>query len=89
MNALPGFAACVDYLADLGRQCESISLALARAALLAAFEAIQAHERGLLRILIPGLLAIPGVEALWHQRCEAVRPAVSDDRGENQGTYSA
>ena len=33
-----------------------------RAALLAAFEAIQQHERGLMETLIRGLLAIPGLK---------------------------
>jgi selenocysteine lyase/cysteine desulfurase len=33
-----------------------------RAALLSAFEAIQKHERGLIEVLIPGLMAIRGLK---------------------------
>jgi cysteine desulfurase family protein (TIGR01976 family) len=57
-ECIAGITACVDYLADLGRQVDP-SVATRRAALLAAYSAIQQHERALAEILISGLLAIP------------------------------
>jgi cysteine desulfurase family protein (TIGR01976 family) len=60
-ECIAGIAACVDYLADLGRQVNP-AVGSRRAALLAAFQAIQGHERALMRTLIAGLLAIPGVK---------------------------
>jgi cysteine desulfurase family protein (TIGR01976 family) len=59
-EGIAGITACVDYLADLGRNVNS-SIASRRTALLAAFQTIQAHEQTLIRILVPGLLAIPGL----------------------------
>ena len=50
-----------------------------RAALLAAYEAIQTHERGLMESLIRGLLAIPGLKLYgisdpkrFDQRCPTI-----------------
>jgi len=60
-ECIAGITACVDYLADLGRHANP-SVGSRRVALLAAFQAIRAHEQALLRTLIPGLLAIPGVK---------------------------
>jgi cysteine desulfurase family protein (TIGR01976 family) len=60
-ECIAGIAACVDYLADLGRQTDS-SVSNRREALLAAYCVIQRHERGLAAILIPGLLSIPGLK---------------------------
>ncbi|MGH9536544.1 MAG: cysteine desulfurase-like protein [Terriglobales bacterium] len=59
-ECIAGIAACVDYLVDLGRQLDA-SAPDRRAALLAAYRAIQAHERALTQIMITGLLAIPGL----------------------------
>ena len=59
-ECIAGITACVDYLADLGRQVEP-SASTRRAALLAAYGAIQQHEHGLAEILISGLLTIPGL----------------------------
>ena len=59
-ECIAGITACVDYLADLGRQVEP-SASTRRAALLAAYAAIQQHEQGLAGTLISGLLAIPGL----------------------------
>jgi cysteine desulfurase family protein (TIGR01976 family) len=59
-ECIAGITACVDYLADLGRQVDP-SVSTRRAALLAAYGAIQQHEQGLAEILISGLLAIPGL----------------------------
>jgi len=60
-ECIAGITACVDYLADLGRHVNP-SVENRRAALLAAFQAIQGHERALMRTLIAGLLAIPGLK---------------------------
>ena len=60
-ECIAGIAACVDYLADLGRQVDA-SAADRRSALLAAYRAIQQHERGMTEIMIRGLLEIPGLK---------------------------
>jgi cysteine desulfurase family protein (TIGR01976 family) len=60
-ECIAGITACVDYLADRGRQVDP-SASTRRAALLAAYSAIQQHERGLAEILISRLLAIPGLK---------------------------
>src|ERR1700737_1883836 len=60
-ECLAGVAACVDYLADLGRQVDPAA-STRRAALLAAYRAIQQHERSLAGSMIRGLLAIPGLK---------------------------
>ncbi len=60
-ECIAGIAACVDYLAELGRQVDP-SASTRRAALLAAYAAIQQHEQGLAETLIRGLLALPGLK---------------------------
>jgi len=60
-ECIAGITACVDYLADLGRRVNP-SASPRRAALLAAYEAIQKHERELMELLIRGLVAIPGLK---------------------------
>jgi cysteine desulfurase family protein (TIGR01976 family) len=60
-ECIAGITACVDYLADLGRHVNP-SASARRAAVLAAYDAIQKHERGLMGSLIRGLLAIPGLK---------------------------
>jgi cysteine desulfurase family protein (TIGR01976 family) len=60
-ECIAGITACVDYIADLGRQVNPAATNR-RAAVLAAFGAIQEHERGLMDTLIRGLLAIPGLK---------------------------
>ena len=57
-ECIAGITACVDYLAELGRQVDP-SVATRRASLQAAYGAIQQHEHALAEILISGLLAIP------------------------------
>jgi cysteine desulfurase family protein (TIGR01976 family) len=59
-EGIAGVAACVDYLADLGRSVDT-SVADRRSALLSAYRAIQQHERKLVGGLIGGLLAIRGL----------------------------
>jgi len=58
-ECIAGITACVDYLADLGRQVQP-SGTTRREALLAAFDAIHRHEHSLMQVLIRGLLTIPG-----------------------------
>jgi cysteine desulfurase family protein (TIGR01976 family) len=77
-ECIAGITACVDYLADLGRHVNS-SASSRRAALLAAYDAIQKHERGLMESLIRGLLAIPGLKLYgisdpkrFDQRCPTI-----------------
>src|SRR5437868_13510529 len=60
-ECIAGITACVDYLADLGRRADP-SASTRRAALLAAYHAIQKHERILAERLIRGLLSIPGLK---------------------------
>ncbi len=60
-ECIAGIAACVEYLAALGRQVDP-SASTRRAALLAAYVAIQQHEHGLAETLIRGLLALPGLK---------------------------
>jgi len=77
-ECIAGIAACVDYLADLGRHVNP-STATRRAAVLAAYDAIHKHERGLMESLIRGLLAIPGLKLYgisdpkrFDQRCPTI-----------------
>jgi cysteine desulfurase family protein (TIGR01976 family) len=60
-ECIAGITACVDYLADLGGRVNP-SASTRRAAVLAAYEAIQKHERELMENLIRGLVAIPGLK---------------------------
>jgi cysteine desulfurase family protein (TIGR01976 family) len=57
-ECIAGITACVDYIADLGRRIEPAA-STRRAALLAAYGAIQPYERSLVRRLIDGLASIP------------------------------
>ena len=76
-ESIAGIAACVEYLADLGRQastrrdsrlgCPSREArpqetSERRAAIEAAYEAIHEHERALLERMITGLQKIPGLK---------------------------
>jgi cysteine desulfurase family protein (TIGR01976 family) len=77
-ECIAGVTACVDYLADLGRHVNP-SASRRRAALLAAYDAIQKHEHGLMESLIRGLLAIPGLKLYgisdpkrFDQRCPTI-----------------
>lgn len=77
-ECIAGIAACIDYLADLGRHMNP-SVSTRRSAVLAAYEAIHKHEHGLMESLIRGLLAIPGLKLYgisdpqrFDQRCPTV-----------------
>jgi cysteine desulfurase family protein (TIGR01976 family) len=58
---IAGIGAAVDYLAELGRHCDSAAKNR-REALQAAYRATVAYERTLLTKLLEGLRAIPGVK---------------------------
>jgi cysteine desulfurase family protein (TIGR01976 family) len=60
-ECIAGIAACVNYLADLGRQVDS-SATDRRSAILAAYRAIQQHECALSETMVRGLLEIPGLK---------------------------
>jgi cysteine desulfurase family protein (TIGR01976 family) len=60
-ECIAGITACVNYLADLGRHV-SPEVRSRREALLAAYGAIQAHERKLVERMVGGLLTIPGLK---------------------------
>ena len=60
-EGIAGIAACVEYLADVGRRVNS-SASSRREAVLAAYDAIHKHERRLMESLMRGLLAIPGLK---------------------------
>jgi cysteine desulfurase family protein (TIGR01976 family) len=76
-ECIAGITACVDYLADIGRTlCNTETR---RDALLAAYAAIQQHERALAEVLIHGLLKIRGLKLYgiadqkrFDQRCPTV-----------------
>jgi cysteine desulfurase family protein (TIGR01976 family) len=77
-ECIAGITACVDYLADIGREVDP-TVSNRRAALLAAYEAIQQHERAMAESLIRGLLKIPGLklygiadEKRFARRCPTV-----------------
>jgi cysteine desulfurase family protein (TIGR01976 family) len=77
-ECIAGIASCVEYLADLGRHANP-SASNRRAALVATYDAIQKHERGLLESLIRGLLPIPGLKLYgisdpkrFDQRCPTI-----------------
>jgi len=60
-ECIAGIGACVDYLAALGWSVNPAA-GSRRAALLAAFEAIQKHEYGLMERMICGLMEMPGLK---------------------------
>src|ERR1700674_4548072 len=74
-EGIAGIAACVEYLAEVGRRSRP-EVATRRAALGAAYEAIHEHERGLFERMISGLLRIPDLKIYgitdpkrFHERC--------------------
>jgi cysteine desulfurase family protein (TIGR01976 family) len=77
-ECIAGITACVDYLAALGWSVNPAA-GSRRAALLAAFEAIEKHEHGLMETLIHGLMEIPGLKlygitdsAQFARRCPTI-----------------
>jgi cysteine desulfurase family protein (TIGR01976 family) len=60
-ECIAGITACVDYLADLGRQLDP-AVSSRRTALTAGYDGILQYERGLTEIMIRGLTSIPGLK---------------------------
>jgi cysteine desulfurase family protein (TIGR01976 family) len=60
-ECIAGIAACVEYIADLGRNARP-EVSTRRAAIEAAYAAIREHERGLLARMMAGLGEIPGLK---------------------------
>jgi cysteine desulfurase family protein (TIGR01976 family) len=60
-ECIAGITACVEYLADLGRQVNPRA-ASRREALVAAYREITAYERALCERLVSGLRSIPGLK---------------------------
>ena len=74
-ECIAGIAACVEYLADLGRRARP-EAGSRRAAIEAAYQAIHEHESMLLEKMMTGLQKIPGLKiygitdpARFHERC--------------------
>ena len=74
-EGIAGISACIEYLAEVGRRSEPGAVNR-RAALLAAYRAIQQQEHTLAERLMEGLLQIPGLKlygisdaARFDQRC--------------------
>jgi cysteine desulfurase family protein (TIGR01976 family) len=74
-ECIASIAACVEYLAEVGRRARP-DVTNRRAAVEAAYEAIHEHERGLLERMIAGLKKIPGLKiygitdpARFDERC--------------------
>src|SRR5467141_1404618 len=81
---IAGIAAAVDYIAELGRHCDS-AVKNRREALLAAYRATRRYETGLITRLIEGLLAIPGVKIFgitdrkrFDERCSTLSIRLGD-----------
>jgi cysteine desulfurase family protein (TIGR01976 family) len=60
-ECIAGIKACVDYWEALGRRANP-AVATRCAAIMAAHEAIQEHERRMMEKMVEGLLAIPGLK---------------------------
>jgi cysteine desulfurase family protein (TIGR01976 family) len=60
-ECIAGITACVEYIADLGRQARP-EVGTRRAAIAAAYAAIHEHERTLLESMMTGLKKIPGLK---------------------------
>jgi cysteine desulfurase family protein (TIGR01976 family) len=90
---IAGIAAAVDYIAELGRHCDS-AVKNRREALLAAYRATRRYETGLITRLIEGLLAIPGVKIFgitdrkrFDERCSTLSIRLGDRHPTEIATY--
>ena len=75
---IAGIAACVEYLAEIGRRCNG-AVANRREAIVAAYAVLEPYERSLMVDLLSGLAAIPGARvygitdpAQFHHRCPTI-----------------
>src|SRR6202140_2273219 len=81
---IAGIAAAVEYIAELGRRCDSTATSR-REALHAAYRATHLYETGLLTRLIAGLQAIPGMRIFgitdakrYDERCSTLSFRLGD-----------
>jgi cysteine desulfurase family protein (TIGR01976 family) len=81
---IAGVSAAVDYIADLGRRCDS-TVRTRREALLAAYRETRRYETSLVTHLIEGLLQIPGLRFFgirdsrrFEERCSTVSFRIGD-----------
>jgi cysteine desulfurase family protein (TIGR01976 family) len=88
-----GITAAVEYLAELGRQCQP-GVGTRRDALLAAYAATVPYERKLLTTLIAGLLEIPELTfygitepARFTERCSTVSVRIGEHNPTEIATY--
>jgi cysteine desulfurase family protein (TIGR01976 family) len=84
-ECIAGIAACVEYIADIGRRARP-QAATRRAAIEAAYQVIRDHERGLLERMITGLKKISGLKIYgitdpqrFNDRCATLAVRMSDD----------
>jgi len=77
-EGIAGIAACVDYIADIGRKLKP-SAGSRREAILAAYDEIVKYERALCERLIQGLREFPGLKVYgitdpqrFHRRCPTI-----------------
>jgi cysteine desulfurase family protein (TIGR01976 family) len=83
---IAGIGGAVDYIAEVGRRCDS-SAKDRRSALLAAYRATRQHEMALLTRLVEGLLTIPRLRFFgisdpnrFSERCSTVSIRIGDNR---------
>jgi cysteine desulfurase family protein (TIGR01976 family) len=88
-----GIQAAVDYIAELGRHCDS-SAKTRREALLAAYRATVPYERALLTRLLDGLRSIPNIKIFgitdpqrFHERCATVSFRIGDHNPTEIATF--
>src|SRR3982075_897138 len=81
---IAGITAAVDYIAELGRHCDSTATSR-REGLHAAYRATHQYETGLLTRLIDGLLSIPKLRffgisdpSRFHDRCSTLSIRIGD-----------
>jgi cysteine desulfurase family protein (TIGR01976 family) len=81
---IAGVSAAVEYIADLGRRCDS-TVKTRREALLAAYRETRRYETSLVTHLIEGLLQIPGLRFFgirdprrFEERCSTVSFRIGD-----------
>jgi cysteine desulfurase family protein (TIGR01976 family) len=83
-ECIAGIAACVEYLADLGRRARP-EVATRRLAIKSAYAVIHEHESALLKRMITGLLKIPRLKiygitdpAHFHERCATLAVRIAN-----------
>ena len=87
-ECIAGIKACVDYWEELGRRAQARSHDSARCDPGRARSDSSARTE-MTEKMIAGLLAIPGIEALWHQRSAALRESLRDVRRAHRRPHAA